>query len=82
VARPIRVVDLTDSMCRWPIGEPHDPNFTFCGCEGASFPYEPYCPKHANVAYSRPGRNVPGNLRGPALVFSDPRSSWKDTPRG
>jgi hypothetical protein len=73
VARPIRVVDLTDKMCRWPIGEPHEASFTFCGAQGASFPTEPYCPKHAEVAYARHTRSVPGHLRGPALVFSNPR---------
>jgi GcrA cell cycle regulator len=36
-------------MCRWPIGDPREPNFHFCG--GPGVPGLPYCPEHAKMAY-------------------------------
>lgn len=46
--RTIRVVDLNDSMCKFPIGDPRDEGFAFCGrgaCRG------PYCADHAKLSY-------------------------------
>lgn len=43
------VNDLTSSSCRWPIGDPKDGDFHFCGKE--AIPGKPYCPEHAAVAY-------------------------------
>ncbi len=45
----MKLVDLKERMCRWPIGDPKDENFRFCGCE--SHPELPYCDYHAKVAY-------------------------------
>lgn len=42
------VLTLTERMCKWPIGDPSDVNFGFCGrsaCAG------PYCADHARQAY-------------------------------
>lgn len=42
------VLTLTERMCKWPIGDPSDENFGFCGrsaCAG------PYCTDHARLAY-------------------------------
>lgn len=42
------ILTLRDSMCKWPIGDPADPKFAFCGrkaCDG------PYCSEHAKVAF-------------------------------
>lgn len=35
--------------CLWPIGDPGDPDFHFCG--GAVVPGKPYCSEHAARAY-------------------------------
>lgn len=43
------LVDLGPSCCRWPIGDPRDPGFHFCGKK--ALPGKPYCPEHASVAY-------------------------------
>ena len=46
--RAITVLSLKESMCKFPIGDPTDPAFAFCGrraCVG------PYCGAHAQVAY-------------------------------
>lgn len=43
------VLTLKDSMCKWPIGDPAQANFRFCGRKtGAS---NAYCDAHANMAY-------------------------------
>lgn len=43
------VLNLTDHICRWPIGDPSEPGFQFCGkkCK----PGSPYCDAHAEQAY-------------------------------
>lgn len=43
------LLDLTDSKCRWPIGDPGTPEFFFCG--GAPVDGMPYCNYHSRVAY-------------------------------
>ena len=43
------ILTLKESMCRWPIGDPTEDDFHFCGRKkvGAS----PYCTHHARMAY-------------------------------
>lgn len=43
------VNDLTSTSCRWPIGDPKDEDFHFCGEK--ALPDKPYCAKHAAIAY-------------------------------
>ena len=45
----LTVVDLTESSCRWPTGNPRDLN-TFRYCGGAAH-NGPYCKRHARLAY-------------------------------
>jgi GcrA cell cycle regulator len=45
----VTIMELRESMCRWPIGDPTNPEFRFCG--GRSITGLPYCPEHAQVAY-------------------------------
>jgi GcrA cell cycle regulator len=45
----IKLIDLKERMCRWPLGDPQDPDFKFCGCN--TVPGMPYCPDHARMAY-------------------------------
>ena len=42
------ILTIRDSMCKWPIGDPADPQFAFCGRRSAS---GPYCAEHAKVAF-------------------------------
>lgn len=45
------VVDLTNDMCHWPVGDPGEPDFFFCGGEGADVSIgRPYCPVHQRRA--------------------------------
>lgn len=57
----VALIDLTERMCKWPIGDPRDPDFTFCG-RGIR-PGTPYCPEHAAMAYQTSSRS-----RGTALT--------------
>jgi GcrA cell cycle regulator len=43
------VLTLNESMCKYPIGDPNDADFAFCG--RASFGGHPYCQDHARLAY-------------------------------
>jgi GcrA cell cycle regulator len=45
----VTVMTVKDSMCKWPIGDPAESTFGFCGrasCNGS-----PYCAEHARVAF-------------------------------
>jgi GcrA cell cycle regulator len=45
----VTVLTVKDSMCKWPIGDPAEATFGFCGrasCNGS-----PYCADHAQVAF-------------------------------
>ena len=45
----VSLLDLTDRMCKWPIGHPGDADFHFCG--KASESGMPYCASHCAEAY-------------------------------
>jgi len=40
------LMTLGKGMCKWPIGDPATPQFSFCGRAG-----EPFCTEHGRVAY-------------------------------
>lgn len=54
LAKKLSLAKLTESTCKWPIGDPRGEDFHFCGRD--SFEALPYCQYHAGVAY-RSGRN-------------------------
>jgi GcrA cell cycle regulator len=45
----VTIMELRESMCRWPLGDPTTPDFRFCGAR--SITGLPYCTYHARVAY-------------------------------
>jgi len=45
----VTIMDLRESMCRWPLGDPSSADFRFCG--GRSLTGMPYCEHHAQIAY-------------------------------
>lgn len=47
--RPVMRLDPKGSKCLWPIGDPGDPDFHFCG--EISVEGKPYCPDHCARAY-------------------------------
>lgn len=60
------ILSLTEQMCRWPIGDPKQPGFRFCGKQTNGT--LPYCTEHAQAAYQQPHRQRDGanNARGGA----------------
>jgi GcrA cell cycle regulator len=43
------ILELTESTCRWPIGDPSAADFFFCG--GKTVEGLPYCGYHSRIAY-------------------------------
>lgn len=54
----IGVLELTSHTCRWPIGDPDDPDFGFCGMKTEAG--LPYCAEHAAIAYQQQQDRRPG----------------------
>ena len=70
IADKTSLLDLSDKVCRWPMGHPGEPDFHFCG-EQVN-PGFPYCVEHCGRAYQaqlpRGARRPP-----PPLPFGGPR---------
>jgi GcrA cell cycle regulator len=54
VLKPVRkkritTIDLTIDTCRWPVGDPTDSDFHYCGT--APLIGRPYCDKHDRLSY-------------------------------
>lgn len=49
IARRITLLELTERTCKWPIGDPNDADFAFCGL--GCVPGKPYCQYHVAVAF-------------------------------
>jgi len=45
----VKIEDLSMNSCRWPIGDPKEDDFHFCGKE--TFNGKPYCLEHCATAY-------------------------------
>ncbi|TDL81344.1 GcrA cell cycle regulator [Palleronia sediminis] len=48
-AKRISLMELTERVCKWPIGDPATEDFAFCGL--AVEPGKPYCEAHVGVAF-------------------------------
>ena len=48
-AKRLKLMELTERTCKWPIGDPATDDFWFCGL-GAQ-PGKPYCEAHVGVAF-------------------------------
>lgn len=70
IADKTSLLDLSDRVCRWPMGHPGEPDFHFCGDKVN--PGFPYCVEHCGRAYQaqlpRGARRAP-----PPLPFGGPR---------
>jgi GcrA cell cycle regulator len=49
VSRELRLVELSERTCKWPVGDPMSADFNFCGHESAGA--APYCAFHSKMAY-------------------------------
>jgi GcrA cell cycle regulator len=45
----VTIVELKESMCRWPLGDPTSAEFRYCGSQSQSS--GPYCAYHGKMAY-------------------------------
>lgn len=52
----IPLVKLDNHTCRWPIGDPRDDSFCFCGKRVKTG--QTYCEEHAAIAYVRTGKKA------------------------
>ena len=52
----IPLVKLDNHPCRWPIGDPRDDSFCFCGKRVKTG--QTYCDEHAAIAYVRTGKKA------------------------
>lgn len=69
IAGKTSLLDLSDKVCKWPLGHPGEPDFHFCGDKVN--PGFPYCVAHCGHAYQAqlPRRD----RRAPPLPFGGPR---------
>jgi GcrA cell cycle regulator len=49
MARKLSLLELTERTCKWPIGDPTEESFHFCGLPAAVG--KPYCEHHVAVAF-------------------------------
>ena len=49
IAKKISLLELTERTCKWPIGDPTEEDFAFCGL--SCVPGKPYCEHHVAVAF-------------------------------
>ena len=70
IADKTSLLDLSDRVCRWPMGHPGEPDFHFCG--EAVNPGFPYCVEHCGRAYQA---QLPRGVRRapPPMPFGGPR---------
>ncbi len=50
ISERVTLMELRESMCRWPLGDPTTAEFRFCGAKMPTGP-GPYCSYHARIAY-------------------------------
>jgi GcrA cell cycle regulator len=76
VADRVKLVDLTEHSCRFPIGDPQTPEFGFCPHE--KVPGLQYCKKHAQRAFQPPqARRSGGARQEPAMPVALPKATDK-----
>ncbi len=49
MSRRVKIMELREAMCKWPIGDPMHADFVYCGadCDFGT----PYCTHHSGIAY-------------------------------
>lgn len=66
---------LESDSCRWPVGDPKESDFYFCG--GKAIPTLPYCVDHARRAFETPKAKTPQAVA-PAEASNDDQPVSKD----
>jgi GcrA cell cycle regulator len=50
ICERVSIMELRESMCRWPLGDPTSSDFRYCGAK-MQIGLGPYCAHHARIAY-------------------------------
>lgn len=53
--KTIGILDVDDSMCRYPVGDPAKSDFAFCGRRPSG--ERPYCIDHVRLCYEKPRKS-------------------------
>jgi GcrA cell cycle regulator len=67
--RKLALIGLTRDVCHFPVGDPGEPNFFFCGADATST----YCPFHHALTHRPP---EPRRDRKPFIMHGDKRK-WR-----
>lgn len=59
----IELLELSENTCKWPVGDPQDNDFAFCG--NKSRDKDPYCEYHCKLAYQPAAERRRGGQRAP-----------------
>lgn len=49
MSRRVKIMELREAMCKWPMGDPMQEDFVYCGAD-CNFG-TPYCTHHSTIAY-------------------------------
>ncbi|WP_099867240.1 GcrA family cell cycle regulator [Pararhizobium haloflavum] len=49
ISRKLALTELTERTCKWPVGDPMQEDFHFCGNDSGE--HTPYCQYHARLAF-------------------------------
>jgi GcrA cell cycle regulator len=61
--KPVTTIALTSDTCRWPFGDPTEPDFHYCG--ERPLIGQPYCETHDAQSYQGGGKKRPPAIRRP-----------------
>lgn len=50
----LSILELNERMCRWPVGDPKESGFGYCGSPANTA--HPYCAEHVAIAFQAPNR--------------------------
>jgi GcrA cell cycle regulator len=70
--RRLRLEDIRDSSCRWPLGDPRSGDFAYCGLTPVGG--QSYCAGHCQMAYRSPHARPIGRERQGLRAIA---SSWR-----
>jgi GcrA cell cycle regulator len=51
ISERVTIMELKESMCRWPHGDPTSAEFRYCGAHKTTASEGPYCSYHTRMAY-------------------------------
>ena len=74
----VPLVELTESSCHYPIGDPREDDFGFCGAvkrQGS-----PYCEHHHKLAYKTERERAPSPVPQIAASWTTRRTTWETIP--